>query len=68
MFLLLLDLSAAFDTVNHSFLLSRLKNSFGITGIVLQSFHSYPSGRSQFVEIKDTKWPHFESIVYRTTC
>ena len=29
--------------------------SFGITGTVLQWFHSYLSGRSQFVEINDTK-------------
>ena len=46
---------AAFDTVNHSLLLSRLENSFGITGTVLQWFHSYLTGRSQFVEIDDTK-------------
>ena len=54
-FLLLLDLSAAFGSVNRSLLLSRLENSFGITGAVLQWFHSYLTGRSQFVEINDTK-------------
>ena len=52
-FLLLLDLSAALDSVNHSLPLSRLDNSFSITGTVLQWFHSYLSTRSQFVEIKD---------------
>ena len=38
LFLLLLDLLAAFDMVNHSLLLPQLENSFGITGTVLQWF------------------------------
>jgi hypothetical protein len=46
-----LDLSAAFDTVCHSTLLSRLQNSFGISGTVLEWISSYISGRSQFISV-----------------
>ena len=49
--LVLLDLSAAFDTVDHCFLLRRLQTSFGISGAPLDWFKSYLSARSQRVSI-----------------
>jgi len=47
--LCLLDLTAAFDTVDHELLLQRLDRSFGIRGWAKDWFESYLTGRSYCV-------------------
>ena len=49
--LLLLDLSVAFDTVDHNILLSRLHERFGVTGKPFLWFQSYLSDRMQHVSV-----------------
>ena len=49
----MLDLSAAYDTIDHDILLSRLCNVYGITGNALDWFRSYLTGRIQRVVIED---------------
>ena len=49
--LILLDLSAAFDTINHKQLLNRLHNYYGISDTALSWIHSYLSVRNQSVKI-----------------
>jgi len=47
--LCLLDLTAAFDTVDHELLLERLDHSFGVRGLAKEWFTSYLTGRSYSV-------------------
>ena len=47
--LCLLDLTAAFDTVDHELLLTRLERTFGVRDWVLAWFKSYLTGRTYCV-------------------
>ncbi len=48
-FLVLLDFSAAFDTIDHDIFIDRLQNYTGIQGQTLRWFRSYLSNRYHFV-------------------
>ena len=52
--LVLLDLSATFDTIDHNIILGYLKSWFGLGAIVLKWFASYLSDRCQTVKIGST--------------
>jgi hypothetical protein len=60
--IVLLDLSAAFDTVEHSVLLQRL-GDIGVTGLALSWFSSYLQGRKQQIRINDALSPSFDLVV-----
>ena len=61
--LTLLDLSSAFDTIDHNILFSRLNYLYGIFGTCLSWFRSYLSNRRQSFaianRISSTKEPHY---------
>jgi hypothetical protein len=60
--LTLLDLSAAFDTIDHSILLERLSSWFGISSTALSWIKSYLVNRSFYVNIENTKSAVFQLL------
>ncbi len=52
--MLLLDLSAAFDTIDHEILLHRLKERCGIGGTAIKWMRSYLTDRTQIVKINNS--------------
>ena len=59
----LLDLSAAFDIVDHEILLHRLRSSFGIGGVILDWIVSFLTNRTQAVVFRSER-----SSVCRLNC
>ena len=52
--LVMLDLSAAFDTLDHEILLRRLETCIGLKGAALDWMRSYLTGRHQRVHIRES--------------
>ena len=54
MHLVLLDLSVAFDTVNHNLLLNHLKHHFGMKKKIIKWLFNYLQGHTQKVVLNNT--------------
>ena len=61
--LILLDLSAAFDSFAHIILLKRLESTYGFDGLTLEWFKNYLSDRSFNVRCSGTKSEFVDSSV-----
>ena len=61
--LILLDLTAAFDTVDHNILLHRLHSTIGLSDTVLNWFTSYLTDRTEYVALGKAK-----SHIHHVTC
>ena len=62
--LVLLDLSAAFDTIDHLILIDRLENLVGLSGQALSWFRSYLSERHQFVYTESSYRSRVRSLIF----
>ena len=62
--LVLLDLTAAFDTIDHSLLLERLQRRFGLGGNVIKWFASYLHRREQSIVIDSVTSDPIEMVGY----
>ena len=62
--LLLLDLSAAFDTINHILLLKRLKNVYCITDVAIQWLKSWLSSQTFRVKVNKGSSDECHPMVY----
>ena len=60
-----LDLSAAFDTVQHDILLNRLRVEFGVTSTALSWLTTYITNREQYVKVgqQSSSTVHLTSVV-----
>ena len=58
--LILLDLSSAFDTVDHDILLKRLSSKFAVSGTVIEWLRSYLDERCQRILINTTQSSSFK--------
>ena len=53
----------AFDTVDHSILIKKLK-LYAVKGNNLKCFESYLSNRKQYISYNSNKYTTFESVTY----
>ena len=65
--LILLDLSAVFDTIDHDILLNRLKSRLAVNGVALGWLMSYLKDRSQVVEIGSPSFWRQQIRIYQNS-